>query len=357
MTSRVLTTDQEQAWRLASPGTQSVFASLDYATIVEEHSGHEARLFVWCSDEVKVVYPFSVRSVKNLPFSETTTLHGADIKSPEYTGPLTHGEATDETDIAFRKDFAAYCQEAGIVAEFAHLHPWRWRPGLLSVADVALDREIVYVDLTWSEETLWQESFTYACRKNINRGRREGVRVFRATTPDHVREFYRIYIHTMDRRGAQKRYYFPLDYFMAFFEHMPDQASFFLAEYQDQVVAATLYLHDDTDVFSYLGGADHAFQHVRPTNMIVYEAIRWARQQGKKRLILGGGYEPNDGIFRFKASFSPLRAQFFVYRHVHLPEVYDHLCRAWADYYQVDLPIAEVSDFFPAYRAISDIRK
>ena len=357
MTSRVLTTDQERAWRLASPGTQSIFASPDYAAIVEKHSGHEARLFVWCSDEVKVVYPFFIRSVTNLPFNETTALHATDIKSPDYTGPLAHGEVTDQIGAAFRRDFAVYCRETGIVAEFAHLHPWRWRSGPLESDDVMFDREIVYVDLAWSEERLWQESFAYACQKNIKRGRKEKVRVFRATTPDHVEEFYRIYIHTMDRVGADEKYYFPLDYFIAFFERMPDQASFFLAEYQDQVVAATLYLHDDTDVFSYLGGADHAFQHVRPTNMVVYEAIRWARQQGKKRLILGGGYEPNDGVFRFKASFSPLTARFFVYRHVHLPEVYDHLCHAWASYYQVERSVNEASDFFPAYRAVPETRK
>ena len=354
---QVLSVQDATAWRAAVPSYESVFGSVEYATIKQEYTDYLARLFVWRDGDLTIAYPLFVRPVETLPFADGGLGDFTDTFSPEYTGPLLRGPADRRAKAAFRRRFARYCEEEGIVAEFAHLHPWRWRLGLLEPDDVMFDREIVYVDLTWSEERLWQESFTYACQKNINRGRREGVRVFRATTPGHVQEFYRIYIHTMERVGADEDYYFPLDYFIAFFERMPDQASFFLAEYQDQVVAATLYLHDDTDVFSYLGGADHAFQHVRPTNMIIYELIRWAKRQGKKRFILGGGYKPNDGIFRFKASFSPLRAKFFAYRRVHLPEVYDHLCHAWADYYQIDLPIAEVSDFFPAYRAIPDPRK
>jgi lipid II:glycine glycyltransferase (peptidoglycan interpeptide bridge formation enzyme) len=153
----------------------------------------------------------------------------------------------------------------------------------------------------------------------------------------------------MERNQAVQRYLFPVDYFMAFFEQMPGNARFTLAEYKDQIVAGTLYLHDDINVYSYLGGADHAFQNVRPTNAVIYETIRWAQSQGKRRLILGGGYRPDDGIFRFKASFSPLRAKFHIYRRIHLPDVYVSLCNAWSAYYHSDV---NLNSYFPAYRSI-----
>jgi hypothetical protein len=73
----------------------------------------------------------------------------------------------------------------------------------------------------------------------------------------------------------------------------------------------------------------------------------WGQRLGKKRLILGGGYSPNDGIFRFKASFSPQRAKFLVYRRVHLSEKYDALCRSWSSLYGGD---AQASAYFPRYR-------
>lgn len=164
-----------------------------------------------------------------------------------------------------------------------------------------------------------------------------------------IREFYRLYVETMRQRHALKHYFFSLDYFSAIFDQLRDSARFALAEYRNQVVAGTLYLHDRDDVYSYLGGADLNFQQVRPTNAIIYDTILWGKRQGKKRLILGGGYSANDGIFRFKASFSPQRANFLVYRCVHLSEKYDALCRSWSSIYGCE---AQTAAYFPRYRLL-----
>jgi lipid II:glycine glycyltransferase (peptidoglycan interpeptide bridge formation enzyme) len=155
----------------------------------------------------------------------------------------------------------------------------------------------------------------------------------------------------MRQRNALKQYYFPLDYFSAIFDRLRENARFVLATYRDEPVAGILYLHDRDDVYSYLGGADYRFQHVRPTNAIVYDTILWAKRRGKKRLVLGGGYSPNDGILRFKGSFSPARARFSVYKRVHLPEEYASLCQSWARAYGRD---PATSAYFPPYRVLPD---
>jgi serine/alanine adding enzyme len=340
--SLVLTTGDPRLWHSYLSARQSVYGSVEFSSIAEQHLGYSARLFVFIEGENFVVYPFFLRPVSELPFSDDARIKAWDSMSPEYTGPLALGTLTQDTVKGFRECFAEYCRQEQIVTEFAHLHPWRWSADLLVKENVFLDREIVYVDLTWPEELIWRDSFTAACRKNISRARKDNVRVFQATALEDVEQFYRIYIQTMDRRQALAKYYFPLSYFIAFFQQMPDNALFLLAECENQVIAATLYLHDDNDVYSYLGGADQTFQHVRPTNAIVYEAIRWAQRRGKKRLIMGGGYHPDDGIFRFKASFSPLRYRFHVYKHIHLPEKYAALCDGWAAH--------NLGGYFPTYR-------
>jgi hypothetical protein len=111
-------------------------------------------------------------------------------------------------------------------------------------------------------------------------------------------------------------------------------------------VAATLYLHDDETVYSYLGGADHAYQSARPTNAVVHETVRWARGQGKRRLLLGGGYRTGDGIMRFKESFSPLRVDLPVLGRVHDQPTYDRWVRQWRAAGGDD-----ADGFFPLYRA------
>lgn len=348
--SQVLTTIDRDLWRSRLPCERSVFGSVEFASIVEQYLGYRARLFTINHGEDTIAYPSFLRSISELPFASGAQAELWDSISPEYTGLLSNGSVSQEFAQHIHASYDEYCREEGIVAEFSRLHPWSSSVQQLPEGELQLDREILYVDLTISEEDIWQRSFNYACRKNITRALREGVRVFPATKPEDVEQFYNIYAGTMDRRGALCRYRFQLSYFMGFFKQMPDNATFLLAEYKDQVIAATLYLHDDVDVYSYLGGADQAFQHARPTNAVVYEAIRWAQRAGKKRLVLGGGYEPDDGIFRFKASFTPLRAPFYVRRRIQMEHEYAALCTAWSAYYNRDL--ASSGGYFPAYRSI-----
>jgi len=348
---QVISTDQPDQWRKNLPAEKSVFGSVEYASIVEKYVGHKARLFEFLKNDINIIYPFFLRTTTSFPFLINMKVNSFDTLSPEYTGPLSFKPATVEQKNEFQNCFSEYCRQEGIITEFAHLHPWNCPKDSLINDGARYDREIIYVDLQLSEEEIWKNSLNRACRKNINRSKRENVRLFIAQTLTDIEEFHQIYTMTMDRNQAHEKYYFSLDYFIEFFQTMPDNARFVLAEYEGQIVAATLYLHDGEDVYSYLGGADHEFQNVRPTNAIVYDTIVWAKEQGKKRLILGGGYKPDDGIFRFKASFSPLRAEFFTYRQIHMPELYTCLSMAWEKYYQCDL---EDDGYFPAYRAIPE---
>ncbi len=136
---------------------------------------------------------------------------------------------------AFAEALARWCADTGIVTEFEHLHPWKARTELLDPAGLEPDREIVYVDLTQDAERMWRESFTHACRKNIKRARREGVRVRDATSEADARELHRIYAQTMDRQGALERYHLPPEYFVSFLERLPDNSRILLAEHEGRV--------------------------------------------------------------------------------------------------------------------------
>jgi serine/alanine adding enzyme len=348
----LLTIDDETYWQTVLPASRNVFGSIEYARILGQYTNYQAQLLVFQSDSDAVAYPFLLRPVAELPFADNNFDYLRDTLTPEFTGPIALTNQASVSDTAFLDRYTRYCREQQIVAEFAHLHPWAMQPSLLDPSSVTTDREIVFVDTSLTETQLWERSFNHSCRKNIKRAQREGVQAFEATEAGDIKEFYRIYTQTMDRNQATGRYYFPLDYFMAFFEYLSANARFVLAAYRDQVVAATLYLHDDANVYSYLGGADHAFQEIRPTNAIIYDTICWAQQHEKQRLILGGGYRADDGIFRFKSSFSSLRASFRVYRRIHMPGEYAALCDAWSAYYGCPL---QSSDYFPAYRSVPDI--
>jgi hypothetical protein len=342
----VYATHDSTQWRSVLPARDNVFASVEFAQITERYLDRKAQLYILKNGDTQIAYPFFFRPVHSLPVGEDFRGGLSDTVSPEFTGPLSQGGPVTSIAVEFPKRFSAFAVNQGVVAEFIHLHPWKALSGALLPDGLQFSREIVYVDLTWPEHRLWP-SFSHACRKNIMRSQRENVRVFEAQTLGDIREFYRVYIQTMKYRNALGHYYYSLDYFSSIFEELRANARFVLAEYRNQIVAGTLYLHDRDDVYSYLGGADHNFQHVRPTNAIIYETIFWSKRQGRKRLILGGGYSPNDGIFRFKASFSPERVRFFVYKRVHLHEEYAALCRSWASTHGRN---SESTGYFPPYR-------
>ena len=95
----------------------------------------------------------------------------------------------------------------------------------------------------------------------------------------------------------------------------------------------------------HLSGSLREYQHLAPTNLILYEAALWGCANGCKSLHLGGGVgSGEDGLYRFKKAFyrgEPLR--FHIGKKIFLPEQYQELTALRAD-----LP---ESGFFPRYRA------
>ena len=340
---KLLNSGNEDGWRSLLPASQSVFGSYEFARIQEQYSRRIANLFVFDDGSSKTVYPFFLRPLSELPLGQVVGANW-DAATPEFTGPLCLSRAgTAEFCDAVHRLFC----ELGAVTEFMHLNPWSDAGQRLIGGDLCFNREVVWVDTTLSEDELWQKHFSCACRKNLKRAANENVRVFEATNLDNVRAFHRIYCETMDRNHALSSYYFPLEYFVSIFEQMSGNARFVLAEHKGQIVAATLYMHDDVNIYSYVGGADYEYQHVRPTNAIVHNTIRWARLHGQQRLVLGGGYHVDDGIFRFKSSFSQLRAAFYTFRRIHLMDQYVDLKANWCSSYGSD----PGDSYFPAYRA------
>ena len=342
---RLIGTSEEDTWRKLLPAGKCVFGSIEFARLQEQHQGRQAKLFMFQHGASRVVYPLLLRPLSELPFVSGATAVKWDSTTPEFTGPfgLERLSAVDFTNAVHR-----VWSELGVVTEFMHLNPWSEAEQLLPEEAIQYNRDVIWIDTTLSQDELWVQHFSHACRKNLKRAEREGVRVYEASNLDDIREFHRIYRDTMDRNQALSAYYFPLEYFTSIFQTMPQNSRFVMAEHESRIIAATLYLHDEVNMYSYLGGADYEHQAVRPTNAIVCETINWARSRGKKRLVLGGGYQPDDGIFRFKAGFSQLRAAFYTYQQIHLPDQYDVLRDDW---HRQQAAASESTPYFPIYRA------
>ena len=339
-----LTTNDQELWEKYLPARVSVYGSLGYARIGERLLNRIARLHVIESNEGRIAYPMHLRPLSQLPFAAQTEGRW-DSQTPEFTGPHVCGQ-DDKLAQQYMKFRDSLAQREGIVAEFAHLQPWSGAEQLLRDGS-SLDRQIIWSDATLAPDFLRRNHLEHRRRKCLSKAEKAGMRVIEAKSPAEIREFVRIYQDTMSRNQAQDNYYFSEEYFMAFRELLPSNSRFTLTIHQNRAIGALFVLIDDDNVYAYLGGSDAAFHHLGPATFQIWESICWAHRNGKKRVVLGGGYVANDGLFKFKVSFSPLLQPFYIYKKVHRPEEYARLEKACRTFHQLG---DEDLSYFPSYR-------
>jgi lipid II:glycine glycyltransferase (peptidoglycan interpeptide bridge formation enzyme) len=215
-----------------------------------------------------------------------------------------------------------------------------------------LDNVVRRLDI--DEGTLWHD-FKPKVRKNISAARRRGVRIEPDSRGDRFDDFFRVYQHTMSRRGAGNGSRLARDYFERLQRNLPGQFMYFHALHQDRVVSTELVLVSEHNVYSFLGGTDSGSFALRPNELLKYEIMLWAKAVGKTHFVLGGGYRDNDGIFLYKRALAPKGVvPFFVGHRILRREPYDQLLETRRA--QVKAEQGEWTPepgYFPEYRARS----
>jgi hypothetical protein len=298
---------------------------------------------------VTVLYPFIIRPLRTETFWEPSCGDCVDLVSPYgYGGAYWWGER-DRSAVArtFWRHFDSWASDANVVSEFIRfdLHPDRLAPYPGNVDTRLMN---VVRSLQLSPQQLWMD-MAHKVRKNVKRARSSGLRVLRDGSGALLEDFVRIYRNTMSRRGANKRYLFPLEWFRRLVDGLTGQFVFFHALKDDRVVSSELVLVSSDIVYSYLGGTDTEASRDRPNDLLKFEIMLWAQEEGKREFVLGGGHQPEDGIFRYKRSFAPRGlTPFSIGTRILDPERYARLCRRASQDRGVNVADPK---YFPAYRS------
>jgi hypothetical protein len=119
------------------------------------------------------------------------------------------------------------------------------------------------------------------------------------------------------------------------------------------VVSSELVLCSAKHVYAFLGGTRQEAFPLRPNDLLRHRTALWAMEQGKRAYVLGGGYQPGDGILRHKRAFAPGgEVPFRVAGLVHDRESYlDLATRRAAHAAARGQEWAPRAGFFPAYRS------
>ena len=154
----------------------------------------------------------------------------------------------------------------------------------------------------------------------------------------------------MDRNHADQFYYFDKQYFERITETLGDAYRFFYVTYEGEIIAAELVLIGDIYCYSFLGGTRVEFYNMRPNDFLKNTIIEWCVTHNMTAFILGGGYQKDDGIFRYKRAFAPTPnaiVPFYVGKKVHNQEVYNRLVHI----HRTSHPDLIDKTYFPEYRA------
>jgi len=143
-------------------------------------------------------------------------------------------------------------------------------------------------------------------RYNIRLAEKSGVTV-RLAEKDELGEFYRILQVTALRDGFGIR---KQEYFEWIRDYLGSAARFYVAEYEGQIISATLAIHWGPTVWYLYGASDNAFRNKMPNYLLQWEMIRFAKSVDASmydfRGVSGDIDNPENplyGLYRFKKGF------------------------------------------------------
>lgn len=240
-----------------------------------------------------------------MPFLVT---QGSKIASVHnFGGPLAMSDATGQQLVLQLNQWARRREHMGDI----NLCPFmdkRQRSMLRGDRHV---RDAVWVDLTQSLEL---RGTTRRCAEHAQEA---GVEVEIHRYPDRVeiKQFQQIYWTTMSRVGSEERWLYPPSFFPCIFRMLAHHTILLLARVpgEEHPEAGAILVYSQGTCYYHWAGSLNRYPRLGVSHLLVQQAIERARGAGCKRLYLGGGLRPGDGLEVFKRGFSPLRERVYRY--------------------------------------------
>lgn len=265
-----------------------------YYSLFSDHENCGMAAF-YENDQGIIIYPFIKRTIPSIHKCYDI------ISAYGYSGPHTSGNITAENWKEFWERFDEWCHKSAIISEVIKF-------GLFGNEDCCYPGKIEEImnnivrPLNISITDLFRD-YEHKVRKNVKRAIKYGL-VFEDSW-GNTEDFLKIYYETMDRKNADKKYYFSRNFFESLYLVMKENCCTFFVTYNGIPISTELVLLSDENIYSYLGGTVQSYFEMRPNDFLKSKIIEWGHKKGYKNYILGGGYGEEDGIYRYKKSFAP----------------------------------------------------
>ena len=300
----------------------------------------------WQDKNIKIFWTHLIRDIskihqfKDCEYYDITTPYG-------YGGPLVAAKTTDKEIIKkslenFFKEYSEYAFKEKFVCEFIRFHPvfGNWEP-FREIFKIDYLNDVVVVDLSQNLEKIW-DGIKKGHKYNIKKTVKEGceVKIINKPTEADMGNFIKTYYRTMDKNQASEKYYFPGNFIKAHFKSL--NAILMEARYKNKIIGSSIFIWGDKIVHYFLSGTGEGSRGLYPSNLILWEAIKWAKGKNFDMLNLGGGRGENDSLFEFKKGFSAITMPFKIGKIIFDQDIYDKLGK-------INIKTAPGS-YFPKYR-------
>lgn len=143
------------------------------------------------------------------------------------------------------------------------------------------------------------ENLSGSARQAVRKAKKNGVTVEILQNEEAVRSFYFLQCLTRKRHGLPPQ---PLNFFMNIWRHILSQKQGIvaLASWRGVKVAGAMFFFLGGRAIYKYGASDFRQQHLRPNNLVMWEAIQWLARNGVTSLHLGRTSLMNEGLRKFK---------------------------------------------------------
>lgn len=324
-----------------------VFFRYEYFKLYVDNYNADLEGISWEDGNLKIFWPHLIRDISKI--SQFKKFKYYDLTTPYgYGGPLlvsnTENENKEEINESlkiFFKEYKDYALKNNYVSEFIRFHPVFQNWELFNkIFDIDHLNDVVVINLEEDLEKIWQ-NIKKGHKYNIKKSEKEGckVKVINKPNEKNIEDFIKIYYQTMDKNQASKKYYFPEKFIKDHFKLL--NAVLIETEYKNKIIGSSIFICGNKIIHYFLSGASEEFKGLYPSNLTLWEAIKWAKENNFKILHLGGGRGKNDSLFEFKKGFSDLLRPFKAGKIIFNNDIYNELCKTNSQ---------TTDGYFPKYR-------
>jgi len=322
-----------------------IYYSYDFGKLFAKEESGKLLAAYYEDESSKIFYPFIKREVdwEGEPIFDIVTPYG-------YGGPLLDGCC--ESIVLFYQCFEKFCKENNIITETIRFHPVKKNYEMCkNVLDIEYIRKTTAVDLTLPLDEI-REHYSTMNKKNILKAKNGGLFCYVAeNTLKNIHTFIELYWETMDRNHADSYYYFNEKYFFDQMKHTKLSETFLLfTQCDDEVIAGVMVLKGTKYSHYHLGASRTPYLHLKPNNLLFDFMIEFCKSKGSSLLHLGGGRQENDGLFKFKTSFTNHNNyDYFIGKRVYDQNKYNKISEKVKCQYKVN------EEYFPLYRGKKEL--